>query len=1040
MREMLLFDFYGYVVYSLLLCFFTGLPLAIALRKNHEEEIGLIEIVFLSLIVGYFVPPMIVFVLNGFFNVLVSFQVSLLSRILVFLMPFLILSLELVRTEAENNKTRLNIKFNPSLVIIHYQKLLQDTKHSLETFVNDISRLDFSRLNVYISYFLFLVSSVIAFTILISRYSSVGFELDPYYYLYPMKNLIKLGYIPLTEDTAFYPDNLNKVVDSHRVGPLMNFAIYDLFILVYKQLKKTTDTIYDVSLAANIYPPLMHVFLVFSFFMLFKKIKVEIAGTVAAISAFLPRLLESLSPVEFQLEPIGVFGTIFILYAFTRFLSKNTLQALALLSIAISITLLGSKSAIMIHFPIIWTFLFILFIKSFALGSLDYKKELTELMVPFILYSLIYVIFFAVNISYMPNFDNPKNPTHNFLSLAKRILLDSDTLFIIVVLVYAALLYTLNELLIMKKLNITPSQALMAIYFIGLIFFIIEFGKFQELGRSLLGQFTYLRELERTIAEQNLSSDMIEPFFGFVGMSLKNNIFEFLFVVFNEFFNMILFLTITLMNIIFSLTVPLAVVTLSTNLLTFFYVVALFYLVVIIRPYLPSVNYLKYENFLFLLILIAMLTLVLVTLIKVKYNVYFAILFVLVFGIFMLFFYSVAEKVHLYLSKFLSLDEKKSQIAKQAIVLFSIVVIPLLQYSEVSSTPIAIHTSFVYSLKPKFSDNPLKFSDKVTKICTLTRDQNICRIAMLNNITIVNQHDTNICLFSQFEDVEGLLSQRLNVSSKVLYTASRRCSFISDGWLEVYEWMRENVPEHERITSWWDYGHWTNYFGERKTVLRNDHLSHDMILEIAHAYVMANESELVEIMKRYNSSYAIFDIEIAFGGSQFGGKYNALNYLACSRNNLTDYTKNVGVSECEELNRWDTLIIPENSRSCDISATENKKGISGILSTDSKSISVCIDPNNFDLYYLNLKDEFGDLKKIGMSRLFGGEEITNQQGFKMRLFSVGYFDDATRRELQTKHRFYDSNIYKAFVLEQMKELELVFKSNDGTVKVYKIKK
>ncbi|MEM4367705.1 MAG: hypothetical protein QXO21_01630, partial [Candidatus Anstonellales archaeon] len=549
MQGLVLIDFYSYVIYSLLLCILTGFPLALALRRNHEEEFGLLEIIYLSLVIGYFVPPILSMMFATFFNMLVSYQTSLLFRLVVFLSPMLFLFFEIQR---ENNK--ISVRFSYKNFVSIFSKLYEDTKDSIVLLFNDLKNLDLSRLLIYSSNFMFIFSSIAVFILLLSRYSAVGFELDPYFYLYGMKNLVNLGYIPLTEDTAFYPDNQGKVVDSHRTGALMNYAIYDLFVLVYQKLKSNVDTIYDISLAANLYPPLMHVFLIFVFFMIFKNIKIEIAGAVAAIAAFLPRLIESLSPVEFQLEPIGVFGTIFILYAFLRVLNRATIQSIALLAIAIGITLFGSKSAVMIHFPIIWTYLLVLFLKSFKIGTQEFSDEIIRLIIPFVVYSLVYLLFLSISVIYQPNFNEPKNPVYDIVSFLKRVFLDSDTLFILLTIFFAGSLLIIDFLLKSQKLKISTNTALVIFYLIGLLFIVIEFGKFQELGRSLLGQFTYFRALERTIAEQNLSGDMIEPFFGFVGLSLKGTPFELVFSLFNETFNMILVITITLLNIVFNLT------------------------------------------------------------------------------------------------------------------------------------------------------------------------------------------------------------------------------------------------------------------------------------------------------------------------------------------------------------------------------------------------------------------------------------------------------------------------------------------------------
>jgi len=56
-----------------------------------------------------------------------------------------------------------------------------------------------------------------------------------------------------------------------------------------------------------------------------------------------------------------------------------------------------------------------------------------------------------------------------------------------------------------------------------------------------------------------------------------------------------------------------------------------------------------------------------------------------------------------------------------------------------------------------------------------------------------------------------------------------------------------------------------------------------MIGRVAHDYIVGSTQDLIDSMNYFDSRYALFDVELV-GGSPFGGKYGALNYLgACTR-------------------------------------------------------------------------------------------------------------------------------------------------------------
>jgi len=70
---------------------------------------------------------------------------------------------------------------------------------------------------------------------------------------------------------------------------------------------------------------------------------------------------------------------------------------------------------------------------------------------------------------------------------------------------------------------------------------------------------------------------------------------------------------------------------------------------------------------------------------------------------------------------------------------------------------------------------------------------------------------------------------------------------ISGDWRDTFSWMRGNLDENNRMLSWWDYGHWTTFWGEAKTVLDpgNGYPEYDQ--ETAHALVNGSTKELVRV-------------------------------------------------------------------------------------------------------------------------------------------------------------------------------------------------
>jgi hypothetical protein len=294
------------------------------------------------------------------------------------------------------------------------------------------------------------------------------------------------------------------------------------------------------------------------------------------------------------------------------------------------------------------------------------------------------------------------------------------------------------------------------------------------------------------------------------------------------------------------------------------------------------------------------------------------------------------------------------------------------------------------------------------------------------------------------------------------------------------EWVRDNTEPGARITSWWDYGHWINYFGERNAVIRNEHASHVMIGDVAHGYLDATPEELKTWMEAHGSEYALFDMELVSGGGSLGGKYSALNYLSCARDNLTSVETPPGSSQCEADHLWETVFATGNP--CTISPLTGKMGFTAykmyvgqtylpyyppdcMAPANAQTLSFCRDYVRaepaycignatlasgdimYSTYYLNQTNPNGDLK-LNKAILQLPYQVPESLHFgPATAFTLLYTNDAIWLENgmvksgyeDRNGKFYDSALYRALFLNELPGFTQVYSSpGGGAVRIYKI--
>jgi hypothetical protein len=396
-----------------------------------------------------------------------------------------------------------------------------------------------------------------------------------------------------------------------------------------------------------------------------------------------------------------------------------------------------------------------------------------------------------------------------------------------------------------------------------------------------------------------------------------------------------------------------------------------------------------------------------------------------------------------------------------------VVLLVLLEMGVPAIAPAWAAPLLTYSLTPTFQQAPEKVALKFADLCQATGEASICQAAENLNATRNNPvafYDSYLCIRSLWTDPDPKHTPPPEFS----LAGQFRCSAVSGYWIASMEWLNANmgndttVGSGNRVISWWDYGHWINFFGEHNTVLRNEHASREMIGRTAYAYLHSDVAELERTMKLYDSRYALMDVEIIGSGSsdslQFGGKYGALNYLGCAYQNQTTVNTPLGSSDCETGHLWETIIVPstpQNAQSCVISEATQQTGFiayrlayvrtpQGGL-TQQPQPAYCIasgtlaDGRSGILSYdLNKKEADGSMSlhpALWMGQANDGQYIYLTAVYDhQKLWPVNGTLVESWPYRTTK--FYDSPLYQGFFLNQLPGYDLVY--NSPQIRIYKM--
>lgn len=251
-------------------------------------------------------------------------------------------------------------------------------------------------------------------------------------------------------------------------------------------------------------------------------------------------------------------------------------------------------------------------------------------------------------------------------------------------------------------------------------------------------------------------------------------------------------------------------------------------------------------------------------------------------------------------------------------------------------------------------------------------------------------------------------------------------------WTSTYDWMAESIPDGSRVMSWWDYGHWTTFFGNTNTVL--DPVNEKGLLDqgVAYGFVEATPEEFYNIMDYHGATHVLVDWELV-------GKWGALAYLSgtcdselsqfCSvEPAISDWKQGPGKSQYEAEHYFEYLNLVGTCPS------------SGLVELPAYQSS-------FGAVYCLTQDSFLLLGRNGIEAsyqrpIYGAVPGATVEGNASYLTSSFYYRDQlinVNPDLSVyglESDLVDSNFVKLFFFEELPGFKLVYRSPNNLVKVF----
>ncbi|MDD5171883.1 MAG: STT3 domain-containing protein [Candidatus ainarchaeum sp.] len=988
----------------------------------RKEELTKLEKLFIGFGLGIILLPLIPFIAYLVFGITFSYTIALASVAILYILALVAFFL---------NRT--------------YEDLVLP-KEGLKLAMPETPMEAIRNYGIPLLLLLLMASS---YMIRVSTYSPVFQELDPYYYTDAAQQLLTMGENPWDDQTAWYPE----MQVSHRIVPALSYLEATWYSLY------TSGADYSnmlLAVVASMYPPIAAVLAIFFIYLLVSAAVGREWGFISAgIAAFVPTFIYKLAAGEQEVQPYAFFALMFFFAMYVLSLKKGGMKFPVLAGIGFAAVALGSSSQILaaiavILFTVIQAML--LFLRDKDAASL---KELLRMNV------IIFVIGPLLGSAILKDMFSLGTPSLSIIAA------------FVMPLAFTAVLY-----LIKTKVNgrSAATMALAAILLIGLAAYAFTplGGYIKTMGKGGFEIAKYNTPLDRTIAEQGLAGDDFSGQIGFIAESYTlPTVFDSVGAVFNAIIYVVLFPFWLVANAVLALVVQAANIFLdssvefTTKAVSFLMFWLFFFWLALALSALRFIK--KEDDAMFIFFLAIVMPPLLVGLIKAKYTIYAGVLLAVAIG------FALGQATR-FLDSYIKDKEIESYVNLAP---FAIGVgLILFQFLHMGFAPSLLWGSS----QTLYQNDPDALAAKFETFCSISNDAEVCAAAAdpkgYASQGTNYQYSSKLCLLSVFSNYSYINNPDAAPSWET-QSAYFRCLRLSDYWIDSMEWIKDSTPPGSRIISWWDYGHWINFFGQRNAVIRNEHVSHTMIGAVAHGYTDASPEELKGWMKAHDVKYALFDMELVAGGGQLGGKYGALNYLSCAWDNQTNVSYAPGESQCEADHLWETVFISSNP--CTISSLTNKTGYTAyemylgstylsyypsfcISPADPNAIAYCRDAiravptycvgeammadgsSSVATYYLDKTYPNGDLKLSKGLLLMPYQLQTTSHMGPVTGATIFYTKDAMWLENgevksgyeDRKGKFYDSALYQALFLNELPGFKLVYTTPSGAVKIYEI--
>jgi len=835
-------------------------------------------------------------------------------------------------------------------------------------------------------------------------------EIDPYYYTHVTEFVATQGEVPLFNDDAYFPQ-----VKFHHGPPLMSYMVAGWYF-VWQGITGVSYTKELISAFMHLYPPILGALLSFLGYLIVREeADRRIALAAAALFAFTPQLIDKMAGGVAEQQPLALFVTILIFSTYIIAVKTRSLRWGGLAGLASFLILIGSAQFVW-PIMVITAYLFFASLMEFWAGELDGRWIAVNALVALgaLAGNVLYLVYAA---------DSPLN-IYNGVQL------------LLASLAFAILLYASARFKVLSRIRsaLELSDGNAKLVFLGAGFLVFAgVMAFTPLGGKVVSYLNYglnfatpNSAIMMTVAEENQATDAMDlSSYGVFSyfLSPKNLLMLSAFLCF-----LVMFVTLWNKN-----KKKFALASAAVVAFVFVFNSTFDPLMMAVAQPLGFSSMAKFigENDIF-------------------YYLGLAIVSTMVTYVF---------------------AEKKNKLPLLFVLIFfpiSFIGIHKLKYIAHLATALPIAVAFILFLLWELCE---LFSHLFGHSAPAARKYSSWAILGIGAVLVVAQfaHAAGSPVQLGCNDsswgkslnsfTSGLAIPFVSSSSTVQNLCYQR---IGDDWRDAMTWMSINLGSKDRVTSWWDYGHWTTFLAGKKTATDPGNSYPEYNQEVARALVDGPKEELVRVMKYHNSTYLMLDSELIskwgalnFLSGTFAGLYREPN--ASANYNVTpaiDWTQGTGKSKWEVEHAFEYMYPAYTTDDAGEATLMNCPGLisrQALYSQLSGQIYCASLGQNSSVNLFLLKSAAGDQVQLKEPKLLQlGSGSTPSYSYIGSSGSANVFIDTNagmlnlNPDLETlsnntrKSSLFDAPYVQLFFYEKLDGFELVHKTTNGGVKIFRL--